>query len=460
MIRGKAKKKKNNVSTMQLIVISFALAVVVGTLILMLPISSADGSWTSLIDALFTAASSVCVSGLAVVDTCTYWSLFGQIVILIMIQLGGLGIISFTTLLFILIGKRITLKDRLVVMDSFNLSTLSGLIRFLFEIFKITFFMELIGALFYLVRFIPRFGLIKGVWVSLFISVSAFCNSGLDIIGSNSFAEYVRDPYINIVTMLLVVSGGIGFIVWWDVKRVLGLLIRKSIHLDDVWVRMSVHSKIVIIMTAILIFGGAAMYFVLEYNNMKTIGSFTLPEKLMMCLFQSVNTRTAGFSVISQSELTDAATFLTMILMFIGGSPVGTAGGIKTTTVAVVMLEAWSMIKGRENTVVFNRTIPVLTMRKGIMVLCISILCLFAFTTLLLAVNTGDFKDIVFETVSALGTAGLTRDFTDKLSLAGRVIIIICIYLGRIGPVSLAIAFSSKNTKLAGQYKEEDITVG
>lgn len=452
--------KKKKISTTRLIVMSFFAAIVVGTILLCLPISSVDGKWTPIVDALFTATTSVCVTGLVVVDTYAYWSLFGKIIILFLIQLGGLGIISFTTLFFIAIGKRVTMKDRLLIMDAFNLNSISGLVKFLLRIIKGTILIESLGAIGYSFVFIPRYGYIKGIAFSIFHAVSAFCNAGIDILGNRSLADYVLNPWMNIVTIFLIVFGGIGFIVWWDIVRVIRLIRKKEIFWSDFWTRLSLHTKIVLTMTTILIFGGALLFLILEFNNPKTIGSFTFLQKIMACLFQSVTTRTAGFFMISQKGLTDASAFLCMLLMFIGGSPVGTAGGVKTTTIAVAFIEAWSMVKGRESGVVFHRTIPVHTMRKGIMVVCISVFCLITATILLSAINGGDFVDVAFETASALGTAGLSRDFTGTLKLAGKLIIIVCMYLGRVGPVSMAIAFKLNSDKMVGRYKEEDITIG
>lgn len=448
-------------STTQLIVVGFLSAILIGTLLLMLPVSSAAGEVTSFTEALFTATTSVCVTGLVVVDTYAHWSLFGQIVILILIQCGGLGIISFTTFIMLLVGRNVTLKNRLLLEDAFNLNTLKGLVKFLKRVVKGTLIVEAIGAVLYSFVFIPRFGFAKGAFVSIFNSVSAFCNAGMDIIGNQSLTEYVGNPLINLVTMALIILGGIGFIVWWDIVRVMGLIKAKELKCRLFFQKLSLHTKVVLTATAGLILFGAIAVFVLEYNNPETLGTLPLGSKVLAAFFQSVTTRTAGFLTIPQQGLRDSTSLICMILMFIGGSPVGTAGGIKTTTGAILFIAAWSLVRGRQEATAFKRSLSLENVRKALAVLTISFVTMIAATIVLLTFEEGAFMDIIYETVSAVGTVGLSRNYTGSLNEIGRYIIILLMYLGRIGPISLAIAFGYKQGRgNAVSYPKEEVTIG
>ena len=349
----------------------------------------------------------------------------------------------------------------LLLEDAFNLNTMSGLVRFLKNIIKGTLLIEGIGAVCYSFTFIPRFGLIKGLWVSVFQTVSAFCNAGMDIIGSNSYMDYVRNPWVNFVTMFLIILGGIGFIVWWDVVRVIQQCYRKEINVRQFFGRLKLHTKIVLLMTGILIFTGMIAVLALEYHNPQTLGELNFFEKLQASLFQSVTLRTAGFATISQKGLKESTSLVCMFLMFIGGSPVGTAGGIKTTTAAILFIAAFSVAKGKEEAVIFRRSIARETVRKALAIVVFSVMAAVLAVLLLLTLEQGSFMDVVYETFSAIGTVGLSRNFTASLDVAGRLVISLCMYLGRIGPISMMIAFHFKKGKSGmGVYPKEDITVG
>lgn len=448
-------------STTQLIAAGFLTAIAVGTLLLCLPVSAANGQSTPLLDALFTATTSVCVTGLVVVDTYAHWSLFGQFVILLLIQCGGLGIISLTTGVMLIIGRKVTLKDRLLLEDAFNLDTLSGLVRFLKRVIKGTFFIEGIGALCYMFVFVPQFGLAKGIRVSVFNAVSAFCNAGMDIIGNNSLMNYVGNVPVNVITMALIILGGIGFIVWWDILRVFGLFRKKEVKFHQMLGKLSLHTKIALITTLILIVSGFLVVFTLEYHNPETLGNLPLGEKMLAALFQSVTTRTAGFASISQAGLRDATALFCVILMFIGGSPVGTAGGIKTTTIALLVVAALSLIRGNEEASVFGRSVSIKNVRKALAVTMISVMVAFTALMVLLCFQQGSFVDIGYEVFSAIGTVGLSRNFTTSLNVVSKVVIILCMYMGRIGPISMAIAFGYKKGKKSRIfYPQEEVTVG
>ena len=444
-------------STTQTIMLSFLLAILAGSILLVLPISAADGQAVPYIDALFTATTSICVTGLVTVPTYSAWSLFGQVVIFLLIQMGGLGVVTIMSGLMISLHRRIGIRDRMLIQDAFNLNTLSGMVKFINKVLVGTFIVEGVGALLYMTVFVPEFGL-RGVWISVFNSVSAFCNAGMDIISENSLCEYVRNPVINIVTMTLIVLGGIGYVVWWDAMKALKNIRRQKLKCFS---NLTLHSKIALSMTGILILAGAAVVFAFEYHNPMTMGDFTLPEKIQASLFQSVTTRTAGFATIPQEDFTNASAFVSLLFMFIGGSPVGTAGGIKTVTIAVLIVFAFATMKNKAEAELFHRTISKQAVSKAVAVVSMAFIILCTSTLLLSAVMDADALDIAYETVSAAATVGLSRSLTSELNVPGKIIIIITMYLGRVGPISLMVALNTKReTKNMIKNPVEEISVG
>jgi len=444
-------------STTQMIMLSFFLAILVGSILLALPISSASGEAVPYIDSLFMATTSVCVTGLVTAPTVSTWSLFGQIVILFLIQIGGLGIITIMSGLMIGLHRRIGIGKRMLIQDAFNLNTLSGLVKFIKKVILGTFIVEGIGALLYMTVFVPEFGP-KGIWISIFNAVSAFCNAGIDIIAEDSLCGYALHPTINAVTAFLIILGGIGYIVWWDVLRVLKNVKRQKWRCFS---GLTLHSKIALSVTGILILTGALLFLIFEYNNPLTIAGYSAPEKVQVALFQSVTTRTAGFATVPQQHLTNASAMVSLLLMFIGGSPVGTAGGIKTVTLAVLIVSAYATIRNKQEVTFFQRTISKQAISKAVAVVCTSFLILFTSTVLLAAVTDASAMDVMYETVSATATVGLTRDLTPTLNLWGKMIIIITMYLGRVGPISLLIAFNTKReNKNSIKNPVEEISVG
>ena len=445
-------KKKFSLTTTQIIMLSFLVVIFLGSLLLSLPISSADGEAVPYLDALFTATTATCVTGLVTLTTASAWSIFGQAVILVLIQVGGLGVVTIMSALMILLQKRMGIGDRLLIQDAFNLNSLSGIVRFVKRVILGTALVEGIGAVLYMTVFVPEFGL-RGIWISLFTSISAFCNAGMDIIADNSLCSYATNPIINLVTCALIVLGGIGYIVWWDV---MGL--RKGAAGRR---RLSLHSKIAISTTLLLIFGGGLLILLFEYHNPRTIAELSLFDKLQVSLFQSVTTRTAGFATVPQQDLTNASSLLCLLLMFIGGSPVGTAGGIKTVTIAVLVASALSSIRNRQEVTLFQRNISKQAVSKAVAVTTMSFVILFTSTLLLSAVSPGEPLDILFETVSATATVGLSRDLTPDLNAYGKIIIIGTMYLGRVGPISLALALNSgKKQQNIIKNPTEEISVG
>lgn len=456
------KKKKNSLTAAKFMVIGFALAIVIGSLLLWLPIASASGTSVSYIDALFTATTSLCVTGLVTVPTYCTWSLFGKVVIMILIQLGGLGVITLSTILAIVLGKRISLHTRKLVQDSYNLEHMSGMVKVVIKVVEGTFLVEGLGALCYSFQFVPEFGLVKGIWYSVFHAVSAFCNAGIDIIGPDSLHRYVVNPWMNFTTMWIIVVSGLGFVVWWDLKKKSSLLVKKEIRLYQFWRKLELHTKIVLVSTGVLLFGGATCIFLLEYNNPDTIGTLDFGKKVIASLFQSVTTRTAGFESISQGAFYDGTSVIHMILMMIGGSPMGTAGGIKTTTIAVLLLTSVSYFRGKKHTEVFDRRLPEENVRTAVVVVTTAMISLLVGILLMSITVSESLMDISYEVVSALATVGLTRGITPELNIAGKLIIVFAMYLGRIGPITLATAVTvrSREANVSMDKPEKRVIVG
>jgi len=462
---------KRELTTTQVILLGFLGSIVVGALLLMLPVSQAPGQQIEPLDALFTATTSVCVTGLVTVSTASAWSLFGKLVILLLVQVGGLGIITFTVIMLVLFRQRITLKDRLLLQDAYNLDTLSGLVRLTVRILKGTLLLEAIGAVLYAITFIPDKGLTEGIIAAVFNSVSAFCNAGMDLLGDNSLMDYRANVLVNITTMVLIIAGGIGFPVWWDLirgverkreERRTELYERPWYHVpQDFFGKLELHTKIVLSVTAVLILGGALLILLIEWNNPVTLGSVSVPQKIMDAMFQSVTTRTAGFLTIPQESFTDASSMIFLVLMFIGGSPCGTAGGVKTITVYMMVRASISAMKGRNSVEVFHRRIDFSYIKKGMSIVLFSMAGLFLSIIFLCLVQEGDFLDIVYECTSAIATVGLSRGFTGSLGVLGKLVIIITMYAGRVGPISLALFFNAKKGKERQvKYPEGKIRIG
>lgn len=451
------KRGRFSLSTTQIILLSFIAAIGVGSLLLALPISSADGRAVPYVDALFTATTATCVTGLVTVPTATTWSVFGQVVILILIQIGGLGIITIMSGFMLMLNRKMGIGDRLLLQDAFNLNTMSGLAKFIRNILLGTLIIEGIGALLYMTVFVPSFGA-RGIWISVFNAVSAFCNAGIDVIGENSLCDYATNPIINIVTSALIIIGGIGYIVWWDVLRVLRSRTPKN---RRVFRHLTLHSKIAIVTTLSLIFGGGLFLFIVEYNNPESIGNLSLIDKIQVSLFQSVTTRTAGFASVPQESLTGAGAILSMILMFIGGSPVGTAGGVKTVTVVVLLCSALSTVRNKQSATLFNRAISSDSIRKAVAVVATFVCILLSSTVLLSMTTDASSLDVFYETMSATATVGLSRNLTSELNTLGKIIIIFTMYFGRVGPISLAVALGSRGkNQNAVSDPVEEISIG
>lgn len=442
--------KNIKLNAVQVLALGFISVILIGGIILSLPISSANGEATSFIDAVFTSTTSVCVTGLVTLDTGTHWNYFGKTVILILIEIGGLGFMSFATLVAILIGKKITLKDRLLMQEAMNTFTFQGVVKMVRYILTFTLSVQLLGAMLYSTQFIPEFGFAKGIYYSIFHSISAFCNAGIDLIGGfRSFTVYSSNPVILLTTSALIIIGGLGFTVWAEIYNM------KSMR------RLSTHSKVVLTVTSILLVGGTILMFIFEYNNPGTMKNFSILDKLTNAWFASVSPRTAGFNSVSTSDMTPAGEFLTIILMFIGGSPGSTAGGLKTTTMGILALTLISVIKGREDTEVFGKRFSKDLVYKAIAVFFIGISIVVVYTMLLSITEKGvSFEYILYEVTSGFGTVGLTLGLTQHLTAVGKILIMTTMYLGRVGPLTIMLALTNIKTKKPVKYPEDKILIG
>lgn len=429
----------------------FAVIILVGTILLTLPISSNDGKSVGFINALFTATSATCVTGLVVVNTASHWTVFGKVVIILLIQIGGLGVMSMTALISFFIGKKISLKTRLLIMEERNVDELQGVVRLTKNILLFTFGVELIGAILFSFVFIKDYGVGRGIAYSVFHAISSFCNAGFDIIG-NSMVNYVDNPIITLAACGLIVTGGIGYYVFWD------------IYASKRFKMLTLHSKLVLIITGILLLGGTVLMFLLEHDNPGTMGNLSLSGKINASIFQAVNPRTAGYNSVPLENLRMSTVAISVVLMFIGGSPASTAGGIKTTTIGVLIISFYNLVRGKEDVEIYGRRITTETTIRASAILILSMILITACSIILSITeeNTGyDFLEIVYETVSAFSTVGLTRGITPLLSNAGKIILSMMMYIGRVGPMTVAYAFLRRQKYIGNYtYPEGKIIIG
>jgi trk system potassium uptake protein TrkH len=455
MLSGKSSQKAHKLSMLwklspsQLLVLGFAGIILLGAFLLTLPVATTDGMGLNFIDALFESTSAVCVTGLVVVDTGTVLTPFGQTVIILLIQIGGLGFMTVATLFAILLGKRIGLRERLLMQEALNQITIQGVVKLARYILVVTFAIEGIAALILTGAWLKDLGWPKAFYFGLFHAISAFCNAGFDLFGGyRSFTDYVENPLVNIVIMLLVTLGGIGFTVIAEVYR------KRS------FARFSLHAKLVLSISLFLVVGGALGIFILENDNAKTLGGLSASGKLMAALFQSVTPRTAGYNTLDMPSLTTATQFLLIILMFIGASPGSTGGGIKTTTFGALLATAWGVISGKEETEIFKRRLSMVTVFKALTIAMAAALLVTIVTMALSITERADFIVVFFETVSAFGTVGLSLGITPHLTDFGKVLITITMFAGRVGPLTLAFALAQRSKKTLIRSPEEKILVG
>lgn len=445
-------RRNRHLSSAQIIALGFFIVIMVGCMLLMLPVATSDGRGASFLDALFTSTSSVCVTGLAVQNTATYWSFFGQFVILLLIQVGGMGVVTVAVCIAILSGKRIGLMQRTLMQESIAGPSMRGIVRLTSFILKITVATELLGAVFMAPVFCRQFGPGKGLWYAVFHSISAFCNAGFDLMGTEtpfcSLMGLTGQPVINIVIMVLIIWGGIGFLTWEDIFA-------NTWN----WKKYRMQSKVILIATAFLIILPAAYFFFIEFTREEWAG-MPVGQRILASFFQSVTTRTAGFNTVDFAEMTEGSQAIVIMLMLIGGSPGSTAGGMKTTSVVVLLASALSVFQKNEDAHCFGRRIGIETVKYAAAVMVMYITLFSAGGIMISMIEELPVKDCLFETASAIGTVGLTLGLTPGLSAASRVILILLMYLGRVGGLTVVFAAMSNRKIPQSKYPQEKIAVG
>ncbi len=450
--KGMHATMKHRLSRVQTIALGFFIIIALGTVLLMLPLSSRSGESVGFLNALFTSTSSTCVTGLVLLDTYNSWSLFGQVVILALIQIGGLGFITISVFLAIFLKRKIGLKERNLIQESVNTLQLAGTVRLVQKIVIYTAWIEGVGALLLMLRFIPQFGWLKGIWYGIFHSISAFCNAGFDLMGQfgaySSLTAYYDDILVNLVIMALIILGGIGFIVWDDI----------STHKWQVR-KYLLHTKIVLTMTLLLIAAGSLCFFLFERGNL--LAGMDTKGQILSSLFGAVTPRTAGFNTTDTGMYTEATRLLTVILMFIGGSPGSTAGGIKTTTMMVILLYIWSNLRNKSGLNIFGRRLDEDSIKKASTVFFINLLLAAVCGLAMCGLEMGlPLSDIFMEVFSAIGTVGISTGITRELSLASKYLLILLMYSGRIGSMSFALSFTERTRTSPIQLPTEKITIG
>ncbi len=430
----------------QTIVAGFAGIILVGALLLSLPAATETGTPVPFLTALFTSTSAVCVTGLVVVDTADTWSTFGEVVILVLIQIGGLGYMAVATLLALLLGRRIGLRERLALQESHNLYTLGGIVRFTRAILGLTLAIEATGALLLAFRWVPEYGPGRGVYYAVFHAVSAFNNAGFDLFGGfRSFTPFVRDPAVSLITAGLFILGGLGFIVLMDLGTPR---------------RLSLHARAVLAATAALIGTATVLILAVEASNPATLGPLGWPYKVLAAFFQGVTPRTAGFNTVDIGRLREPTLMLLIVLMFIGASPGGTGGGIKTTTFIVPLTVIRAMLRGRQDAELFHRRLDPVVVYKAVTIALLGVAFVVSVAILLSLTERVPFIKAAFEAASAFGTVGLSTGITPELTAAGRVIIIATIFAGRVGLLTMAFALTRRQTRAYYRYPEDRILVG
>ena len=437
----------------RLIAAGFALVILAGAALLMLPVSVRDGAQVTPIDALFTSTSAVCVTGLIAIDTADHFTVFGRTIVALLIQVGGLGFMTIACLFFFALRRRIGLRQRMVLAQALGSDTYSGIVSLVRNILRGTAAVEGVGALILFFRFLPEFGFGRALWYGVFHSVSAFCNAGFDVLADvdagGSLCRYATDPVVNFTIMALIVIGGLGFAVWGDIRH------------HRRFSRLSVYSRLVVIITTVLIFGGAGVFAALEWNNPNTIGDLTVPQKLMAALFQSVTLRTAGFATFDQNALSDVSKAASDLLMLVGGSSGSTAGGVKTATVGVILLSAWSTARGRTSVHVMKRRIPRQAVENASALFILVLLLSGLGAAFLSIADHVSLENALYETISALCTVGLTTGITSSLGTASQIILIVLMFFGRLGIMTISVGFMAANrAEERVSYAETKIMIG
>ncbi len=438
------RKKSIRWNTLQITALGFLGIIFLGGLLLYLPVSNTRP--IAFTDALFTSVTSVCVTGLVTVTPASQFTVFGKIILLILIQIGGLGVIACAVLFFFLLRRKIGLRERVMIQEAYGARQLGGIVRLVKKIITGTLAVEGGGAFLYAFCFVPEYGVARGICYSIFHAVSAFCNAGIDILGENSLADYAGSPMVNITTILLIILSGIGFTVWFDVMENAKRLFHREVPGRWWFTRLKLHSKLAVITTLILIAAGTVFIFLAEYHNPDTIGNMGIGQKLLAALFQSVTTRTAGFYTFSQGAMHEESKLFCAVLMFIGGSPGGTAVGVKTTTFAMLFLACLTFVRGGNDTECMGRRISVANFRTGFCVMMVAFTVFITGTITILAIEPDSIPmvNVIYETASAVGTVGLTADLTPHLSRISQIVLMVMMYIGRLGPLTLVLIFAGK----------------
>lgn len=431
------------------IILGFLIAIIIGSILLYMPFSLQDGQRISFLTAVFTITSATCVTGLSLIDISKVLSFEGQIILLIFIQLGGLGVMTFSSLFFLLIGKKIGYKDRALIKEERNAENSGEIIDFVKKIIIIVFLIEGIGAFFLTLEFLKVFDFSKALYYGIFHSISAFCNAGFALF-SNNLEGYQGSTLINMTVAYLIILGGIGFSV---INSVL-VAVRRNVK------RFTLTSKVAILVSMFLTFTGMVLFFLLEYKNPLTIGSLNWIDKVLASFFQSVTTRTAGFNTVPIASLKPATIFMFCILMFIGASPGSTGGGIKTTTIGVIIFYVIGVVQGKENINVFNRRISWDILNRALAILIISIMYVSVTIMAIMTIENMSFEKVAFEVISAFATVGLSMGITADLSVMSKILLIITMFIGRLGPMTFALALGEKKVKQNLRYPKENILVG
>lgn len=457
--------KGKEYSAVRRIGFSFLMVILIGSILLAMPFSVHKGSTGTYLDHLFTATSATCVTGLVTKVTCQEYSLIGQIIILILIQIGGLGFLTLLSMMYVLLKRKLSFSNKLVMQEALNKDSLKDLSLYIKRVIKYTAFFEIVGAICLALVFVPEFGLIKGIYYSIFHSISAFCNAGFDVLGDSSLCLYAHHIWVNLVICGLIIAGGLGFIVWIDLRT--SLIKYRNFYKRFTFKRyltsLSLHTKIVVMMTGILVLSGTMGIFLLEMNNGSTIGNFSLDKQILASFFQSVTLRTAGFATIDIKALTNATKLLMCVFMFIGGSPAGTAGGIKTVTFFIMILYVRCLKRGESQVHVMKKTISDQIVKRSLTIAIVSLFIVITGIFLLSIFENIEFIDLMFEVSSAFATVGLTAGVTPLLSSIGKIIIIILMYIGRIGPITMVLIFAKKYSLKKGKdinYVEERVLIG
>ncbi len=439
--------KEMRLSSAQILVVGYFIVISVGTILLMLPMATTAKGSIGFTDALFTATSATCVTGLIVVNTAAAFTIFGQLVLLVLIQTGGLGLMTMSTVAALILGRKISLKERLLIKDDLDHMKISGLVRLVKYVLSFTLVIEGIGAFLLFLRLNWDYSFWKAVYYSIFHSISAFNNAGIDVFG-DSLEGFTGDIVVNFVVMFLVILGGLGFAVMVELYN------------EKKFKKYTLQTKIVLLFTLLLILTSFLFFFFLEYSNEATLGNLPFGEKVLASLFLSVTPRTAGFNTVPTGQLNSYTLFLVIILMFIGASPGSTGGGIKTTTFAVLILTAWNLIRGKYDIEVFNRRLGKEIALKAIVIVILAFSIVIIVTMILSITEGKKFLHILFETVSALGTVGLSTGITSTLSVIGKFLIAFTMFVGRVGPLTLAVALAERQRQGVYHYPKEDIMVG